>query len=63
MTLRDLEFSSWRETDLAPVLMALHCHPALENIYFRANCVDYLSSLSGLELLLRCVARIRKSRN
>jgi Ran GTPase-activating protein (RanGAP) involved in mRNA processing and transport len=44
-TLHDLEFDSWREVDLAPVLAALHCHPALQKIL--------LPSLSGLEALFR----------
>jgi Ran GTPase-activating protein (RanGAP) involved in mRNA processing and transport len=52
-TLRDLEFSSWREAELAPVLTALHCHPALQKIHFREGFLDYLPSLSGLEVLLR----------
>jgi hypothetical protein len=33
-TLRDLEFNSWQETNLAPVMTALHCHPALQKIHF-----------------------------
>jgi Ran GTPase-activating protein (RanGAP) involved in mRNA processing and transport len=52
-TLRDLEFSSWREAELALVLTALHCHPALQKIHFREGFLDYLPSLSGLEVLLR----------
>jgi Ran GTPase-activating protein (RanGAP) involved in mRNA processing and transport len=52
-TLRDLEFSRWQEADLAPVLTALHCHPALEKIHFNGKRLGYLPSLSGLEVLLR----------
>jgi Ran GTPase-activating protein (RanGAP) involved in mRNA processing and transport len=52
-TLRDLEFNSWPEADLAPVLTALQRHPALEKIHFSAVYLDYLPSLSGLEVLLR----------
>jgi Ran GTPase-activating protein (RanGAP) involved in mRNA processing and transport len=52
-TLRDIEFNSWLEAELAPVLTALHCHPALQKIHFGAKSVDYLPSLSGLEVLLR----------
>jgi hypothetical protein len=54
-TLSDLEFQGWREADLAPVLTALQDHPALQKIHFGASekSVDYLPSLSGLEVLLR----------
>jgi hypothetical protein len=53
-TLHDLEFKSWREADLAPVLTALQCHPALKMIHFRAESEgDCLPSLSGLDSLLR----------
>jgi Ran GTPase-activating protein (RanGAP) involved in mRNA processing and transport len=52
-TLRDLEFDSWREADLTPVLTALKHHPALKKIHFSAKSVEYLPSLSGLEVLLR----------
>jgi hypothetical protein len=54
-TLRDLEFSSWREADLPPVLTALHCQPALQKIHLSTDFADYtyLSSLSGHEVLLR----------
>jgi Ran GTPase-activating protein (RanGAP) involved in mRNA processing and transport len=53
-TLSDLEFQGWREADLAPVLIALQDHPALEKIHIRASekYVYYLPSLSGLEVLL-----------
>jgi Ran GTPase-activating protein (RanGAP) involved in mRNA processing and transport len=52
-TLRDLEFNSWREADLAPVLPVLQRHPALQKIRFSSNYGDYIPSLSGLEVLLR----------
>ena len=52
-TLQDLEFDGWREVDLAPVLTALHCHPALQKIHFSAMSVCFLPSLPGLEALLR----------
>jgi hypothetical protein len=52
-TLRDLEFGSWREADLAPVLTALQRHPALQKIHFSAISVGFLRSLSGLEGLVR----------
>jgi nitroreductase len=52
-TLRDLEFNSWREVDLTPVLAALQNHPTLERIYFSAKSVNFLPSLSRLEVLLR----------
>jgi hypothetical protein len=52
-TLRDLVFTSWREADLTPVLAALQDHPALQKIHFSAKYLDYLPSLSGLEVLLR----------
>jgi Ran GTPase-activating protein (RanGAP) involved in mRNA processing and transport len=53
-TLRDLVFTSWREeADLTPVLAALQDHPALQKIHFSADYLDYLPSLSGLEVLLR----------
>jgi hypothetical protein len=51
-TLRELEFYGWRDADLAPVLIALQDHPALQKIHF-SEAVDYLPSLSGLEVLLR----------
>jgi hypothetical protein len=56
-TLCDLEFNSWREADLTPVLIALQCHPALKKINISADywdmSFDSLPSLSGLEVLLR----------
>jgi Ran GTPase-activating protein (RanGAP) involved in mRNA processing and transport len=52
-TLRDLELESWKEANLVPVLAALQGHPALEKICFSGTDVDYLPSLSGLEVLLR----------
>jgi Ran GTPase-activating protein (RanGAP) involved in mRNA processing and transport len=54
-TLRDIEFNSWQETDLATVLTALQDHPALEEIHLSASekYGDYLLSLSGVEALLR----------
>jgi Ran GTPase-activating protein (RanGAP) involved in mRNA processing and transport len=56
-TLRDLEFQSWREADLAPMLIALQRHPALKKIHISAGCSDIsfqsVPSLSGLEVLLR----------
>jgi Ran GTPase-activating protein (RanGAP) involved in mRNA processing and transport len=52
-TLRDLEFGGWRKADLVPVLTALQDHPALQKIKFSASSYDCLSSLSGLEVLLR----------
>jgi Ran GTPase-activating protein (RanGAP) involved in mRNA processing and transport len=52
-TLRDLELSSWRAVDQAPVLSALQHHPALKKIHFNAEYFDHLPSLSGLEVLLR----------
>jgi Ran GTPase-activating protein (RanGAP) involved in mRNA processing and transport len=53
-TLRDLEFNSWRDADLAPVLTALHDHPVLQKICFHAHSAH--SGLSGLEVLLRSQA-------
>jgi hypothetical protein len=38
-TLRDLEFNSWREADLAQVLTALQDHPALQKIHFGASLI------------------------
>jgi hypothetical protein len=53
-TLRDLELESCREAYLVPVLTALQRHPALQKIHLSARFLDlYLSSLSGLEALLR----------
>jgi Ran GTPase-activating protein (RanGAP) involved in mRNA processing and transport len=53
-TLRDLEFNSWRDADLAPVLTALQDHPVLQEVYFRAQRGRHLPrSLSGLGILLR----------
>jgi Leucine-rich repeat (LRR) protein len=52
-TLRDLELTNWKETSLVPVLAALQGHPALQKIHFNGRSVDYLPSLSGLEVLLR----------
>jgi Ran GTPase-activating protein (RanGAP) involved in mRNA processing and transport len=51
-TLRDLEFNSWREAELVPVLAALQRHPTLQKIHFSGKSMD-LPSLSGLEVLLR----------
>jgi Leucine-rich repeat (LRR) protein len=52
-TLRNLKFDGWREAELAAVLTALHCHPALQKIHFSGKFRNYLPSLSGLEVLLR----------
>jgi hypothetical protein len=56
-TLRDVEFQSWREADLTPVLIALQRHPVLQKIHISAGnsdiSFDHLPSLSGLEVLLR----------
>jgi hypothetical protein len=57
-TLRVLELSNWREADLAAVLPALHRHPALKKIHLSAAflsvaALDYIPSLSGLEVLFR----------
>jgi hypothetical protein len=52
-TLRDLEFHGWREADLALVLTALQEHPTLQKIHLIGAYLDYLPSLSGLEVLLR----------
>jgi Ran GTPase-activating protein (RanGAP) involved in mRNA processing and transport len=52
-TLRNLTFDGWQEAELAAVLTALHCHPALQKIHFSGKFRNYLPSLSGLEVLLR----------
>jgi Ran GTPase-activating protein (RanGAP) involved in mRNA processing and transport len=52
-TLRDLEFQDWRGAELTPVLTALQDHTTLQKIHFCALHLDYLPSLSGLEVLLR----------
>jgi hypothetical protein len=52
-TLRDLELKSWREADLVPVLIALQHHPTLQKIHFSAKFMNFLPSLSGIEVLLR----------
>jgi Ran GTPase-activating protein (RanGAP) involved in mRNA processing and transport len=52
-TLRDLEFNSWSEVDLAPVLTALQSHPTLTKIHFSVLPSNDRPSLSGLEVLLR----------
>jgi Ran GTPase-activating protein (RanGAP) involved in mRNA processing and transport len=53
-TLCDVEFRSWPEADLTPVLTALQCHPALKVIQFSGKVYgEDLPSLSGLEMLLR----------
>jgi Ran GTPase-activating protein (RanGAP) involved in mRNA processing and transport len=52
-TLRDLEFHGLQEANLAPVLTALQCHPALQKIRFSEEGGNKVPSLTGLEVLLR----------
>jgi hypothetical protein len=52
-TLCELELIGCERDDLAPVLAALQDHPTLQTIHFRSEWSGFVSSLSGLEVLLR----------